>query len=326
MRSPKATLREEAAGSRAPAKPEPELTVAICTRDRRESLLRAIASLAEPVAPDARAGRAGWTGWELLVVDNASRDDTRSACESLVDTLPVPMRVVVEPTPGLSHARNRALSAARTRVVVFVDDDVRCHPGFAAAHARAFASPDVVATGGRILPVLPATRRGWWARRLARELGGPTGRYDFGDEAQEIPGASRILLPFGGNFGVLRSEALALGGFRSELGFGTDLVPGEETALLTRLARRGGRMRYVPEATVDHFLDARRASFGYFRRWHRGYGRALVRMDPAASAARVMRTTAAALLRAARRADVVRLVKSAECGVGQLLELRARSL
>ena len=140
-------------------KPEIEISVAICTRDRRDSLLRAVASLARPAC----------ARWELLVVDNASRDDTRAACQTLVDDFPAPMRVLAEPVPGLSHARNRALAEAEGRAVVFLDDDATCHAGFVDAHARAFEDEGVVASGGRILPVLQDSARGAWRRHLERE-------------------------------------------------------------------------------------------------------------------------------------------------------------
>ena len=52
------------------AESEPALTVAICTRNRRDSLLRALASLARQ---ETRAA------WDVLVVENASEDDTGAA-------------------------------------------------------------------------------------------------------------------------------------------------------------------------------------------------------------------------------------------------------
>jgi glycosyltransferase involved in cell wall biosynthesis len=301
-----------------PLKSELELSVAICTRDRRESLLRSIASLTAPA--EAR--------WELLVIDNASCDDTRCACESLADAFPTLLRVVDEPTPGLSHARNRALSEARGRVVVFIDDDVTCQPGFVDAHARAFQASDVVASGGRILPVLPAELRGGWRRYLERELGGPTGHYDFGLEPRDISDTSGVLLPFGGNVGVVREAARSLGGFRPDLGFGGELVPGEETALLRRLGELG-RIVYVPAASVDHHVGSARVRLAYWRRWQRGYGRARVRMERPTGGVKavcaVLARGARAVLRALRQGDAFRALCSAERVSGELLELWSAS-
>jgi glycosyltransferase involved in cell wall biosynthesis len=299
-------------------KSEVELSVAICTRDRRESLLRCIASLTAPA--EAR--------WELLVIDNASRDDTRSACESLSDAFPTHLRVVYEPRPGLSHARNRALAEARGRIVVFIDDDVTCHPGFVDAHTRAFRAPDVVASGGRILPVLPAELRGRWRRYLERELGGPTGHYDFGLEPRDVSDTSGVLLPFGGNVGLVREAARSLGGFRPDLGFGGELVPGEETALLRGLGALG-RIVYAPAASVDHHVGSARVRLAYWRRWQRGYGRARVRMERPSGIAKAVCAALArgarGVLRALCQGDEFRALCNAERTSGELLELLSPS-
>jgi glycosyltransferase involved in cell wall biosynthesis len=262
----------------------PEISVAVCTRNRCRILPRLLESLRfqECDRP-----------WEVLVVDNASEDATRDAAESIARGFPVPLRVVDEPRRGLSHARNRALAEARGRVVVYVDDDATCRPGWLRAHAAAFAAPDVVASGGRIVPVLPAETPRAWAAVLLAEPGGPTGRYDYGSQPRDLEVGGPVPHPFGGNMGVLRALALELGGFRADLGWGTRMVPGEETELLLRMAARGGRMLYAPAATIDHHLEGRQVSVEYFRAWQRGYGRffalVLLRRGPVRRAAELAR-------------------------------------
>src|SRR5439155_2663849 len=80
------------------AEPDAALTIAICTRNRRDLVLRALASLA---AQRARAA------WDVLVVENAGSDDTREAVAALARDFPVPLAVPTEPARGLPHARNR---------------------------------------------------------------------------------------------------------------------------------------------------------------------------------------------------------------------------
>lgn len=241
-----------------------ELSVVICTRDRREHLERALESLRSQESD---------RSWEVLVVDNGSGDGTLAWVEGQVPGYPVPLRVVSEPRRGLSHARNRALRDARGRAVVYLDDDATCRRGWVQGHASAFARPDVVATGGRILPVFPPGTPAPWRALLLAQPGGPTGYYDFGPEPRDIVEAGSARLPFGGNLGVIRALGLEIGGFRTDLGWGSRLVPGEETEFLWRLQARGGRIAYVPSATVDHHLTLRQVSLDHFRRWHRGYGR-----------------------------------------------------
>ena len=62
--------------------------------------------------------------WEVIVVDNASTDDTsNAACRSWPSDAPVPLRVVSEPHAGLSHARFRGIRESKYELVSLVDDD-----------------------------------------------------------------------------------------------------------------------------------------------------------------------------------------------------------
>lgn len=296
------------------AESEPALTVAICTRNRRDSVLRALASLARQ---ETRAA------WDVLVVENASEDDTSTAVAAVAREFPVPLAVTSEPALGLSHARNRALALASGRAIVYLDDDATCRAGWVEAHADGLAAAGVVATGGPIFPVLPPDLEPAWRAFLEQQIGGPTGRYDFGPDRLECgPGGAR--LPFGGNLGLARAAALEAGGFRSDLGWGRRRIPGEETELLRRLQRRPGRVLYLPGAAVDHHVDAERVSLASYLRWYRGYGRALARIDPPAN--RRERVGRAALQLARALAWTVRgrtwhALRAREVSLGHALEL-----
>ena len=109
---------------------------------------------------------------EVLVVDNASTDDTAVAVQELITNYPN-VRYVTEPTVGLSHARNRALAEAEHEIVVFVDDDAVAEDGFVAAHVAAYEDFRVGATGGRIDLAWPKGRRPRWLAALAAANGLP---------------------------------------------------------------------------------------------------------------------------------------------------------
>ncbi len=256
------------------------VTVAICSRNRRASLLETLESLAVQGCDAA---------WEVLVVDNGSRDGTGRAVAARAPRFPVPLRVVREERRGLSAARNRALREAG-EVCLFIDDDVDCEPGWLDALARAYGDAGVVGTGGPILPRLPPAAPAWWGELLPQELGGPTSRYDFGEDSRPILPGGSISLPMGANMGLRTSAARVHGSFRTDLGWGRGMVPSEELEYFGRLERAGEKLLYVGGARVQHRIAPERTSWRYYLRWQRGYGRAQVRMHPPPDARRRWRS------------------------------------
>jgi len=303
-----------------------ELTLALCTRNRREELEITLEAL----------GRQVWDGtWEVLVIDNGSDDGTGDLVRKRAAEFPVPLRLEVEETPGLAHARNRAIREAKGRATVFLDDDATALPGLVQAHAEAFKGDGVLGTGGRILPVLPPDSPEWLVTALPTEIGGPTSRYEFGPEPEEIVPQGPIPFPFGANMGVLTEAARELDGFRTELGWGKRMVPDEEVEFYGRLASQPGKLLYVPDAAVEHRIAPNRTSREYYEKWHRGLGRAwAVRQMPLSLPARAGKlfTNTFKLLkwsiRARRRKGELvaelRAVRTREITRGRCLELLGR--
>jgi len=111
----------------------PLVTVVIATHNRRPLLEEAVASV---------KGQLGVV-WELIIVDDASTDDTSAYTSTLTWA-----RTIRLPEPGeRSRARNRGLAEARGQYVMFLDDDDLLHPGALAVlcsaldqHPRAIAA------------------------------------------------------------------------------------------------------------------------------------------------------------------------------------------
>jgi len=118
-----------------PANGPPDISVVVATYNRRHSLPRAIASV------QAQDG----VRFELIIVDDASSDDTLAYLAKLVDPR---IRVITwNRNRGPSAARNSGLAAARADIVAFLDSDDIYRPGRLAAPLAAFAADrDIVAT------------------------------------------------------------------------------------------------------------------------------------------------------------------------------------
>jgi glycosyltransferase involved in cell wall biosynthesis len=88
--------------------------------------------------------------WELLLIDNASQNPL----QDLLDLSWHPAsRVVLEPEPGLTPARLRAIAEVQSDVIIFVDDDNVLDTSYLSESMRiAQQFPCLGAWGGQLLP------------------------------------------------------------------------------------------------------------------------------------------------------------------------------
>ena len=243
----------------------PSITVAICTRDRPEGLMRVLQSLARQSHPPAR----------VLVVDNAPSDRaSRDVAAALRRKLPIDY--VVEPRPGLSWARNRAIDEADTDVIAWVDDDEECDAWWVSEVSRGFVEhPQAEAVSGMVVPAELATPAQWWFEAYgghSKARGFTPAIFSPHTWAQQSP--LYPLPPFGvGANMAFRTAALErIGRFDCALGAGTLTMGGEDTAAFSALLYDGGTVVYQPTALVRHW---HRRDDDALERVFVGYGRGL---------------------------------------------------
>lgn len=119
----------------------PALSVIIPTHNRADLLPAAVESVR-------RAG----SDLEIIVVDDASTDDTPRACEQL----PWIRYIRFEENQGLAKARNAGIVRSSAELVAFLDDDDLRLPGSLDAQRIALeAAPDAAFCYGRLLAADP---------------------------------------------------------------------------------------------------------------------------------------------------------------------------
>lgn len=241
---------------------EIDVSVLICTRNRADSLARTLRTISAMTVPD------GVT-WEVVVVDNGSSDHTAAVLLEFAGVLP--LRPVTAPEPGVSHARNCAVAAARGRYLVWTDDDVLVPPEWLATYIAAFRSwPEAAVFGGPIRPALeqPATP---WFRASLDVLRFVVAARDFGPAPCPLSIAGDRL-PFGANFAVRAAEQRRHP-FDRALGVAPGRArAGEETAVLEALLREGASGWYVPGAGVQHVIARERQTVAYVIRYFAAIG------------------------------------------------------
>lgn len=243
----------------------PQITVAVCTRNRSDRCRRMLESLASQ----------GHRPAHVLVVDNAPTNDTvADVVEEFRERLSV--SYVVEPRPGLSWARNCAIANSDTEIIAWVDDDEVCDRWWLAELSRGFVEhPEADAVSGAILPAELETAAQW----IFESYGGH--RMQRGFQAAVFSPATwgvqsplYPLPPFGagGNMAFRRGAIERLGRFDCALGAGTLSMGAEDTAALCLLLYEGGTAVYQPTAFVYHHHHR---DYESLQRVFVGYGRGL---------------------------------------------------
>jgi L-malate glycosyltransferase len=215
------------------------LTVLIATRNGARTLPRVLEAYTRLQAPSG--------GWKLVVVDNASTDQTKKILLSFQNKLP--LRCLFEERPGKNICLNTAMVELEGDLAIFTDDDAIPRPDWLVAMRTAANShPDYSLFGGVVLPnweIAPPS----WIRWVPA---GPT--FAISDPAwKEGPVDAGCL--FGPNMAI-RADV-----FRSGIRFdpsigpqGTNYRMGSETELLMRLSQQGHKAWYVQAAVVEHCI------------------------------------------------------------------------
>jgi glycosyltransferase involved in cell wall biosynthesis len=259
------------------------ISFVICCNNSASRLAPTLAHLAAlDVRPD--------LAWEVVVVDNASTDDTAAVARRCWTEAgaPAPLRVVSEPVPGLVHARRRGLHEARHEVLCFVDDDNWLGPNWADVLDEIFTSrPDVGAVGGLGRPVFEGAEPPWFSR--------VAGAYAVGPQAPssgEVPAKRGYL--YGAGLAVRRAAFLDLdrNGFHpSMIGRrGRELLAGDDSELCFALTLTGWRLWYDARLEFAHFIPATRLQRAYVVRLIEQLGYASASLDAYAVAGAAARS------------------------------------
>ena len=264
----------------------PLASVVMATRFDRGALVdAALASLAGSDYPH----------FEIILVDN--RPTNRQNRRDWTRLPPDPrLRILSEPRPGASAARNAGVRAARGDIIAFTDDDAEVDAGWLRALvSRLLAEPEAGCVTGPVLPkeLQTPAQRYFERHGFGRSGTFPVTTYRTGVRPGTRPWARdrfRVCDPAGRRVGWLyelgrygtganmafRADTLAeLAGFDESLGPGTPARAGEDLALFVRLLFAGGRLAVEPGAVVFH---THRRTESELRQQIHGYGSGLTAM------------------------------------------------
>lgn len=210
--------------------------IAVCTY-RRPGLADTLASLARLELPaNMRVG--------LIVADNDVEPTARKLVDEWRDRLPFPVTYLHAPARNISIARNACLEASRARWFAFIDDDETAQTSWLVELLRTAATESAEAVLGPVRALYGADAPTWMQR---------------GDlhATRPVWVGGEIRTGYTCNLLLDRQKSMV-----RETRFDKQLgrTGGEDTALLSRLHEKGGRIAFAPDAWVQEIVPAERAS------------------------------------------------------------------
>jgi glycosyltransferase involved in cell wall biosynthesis len=230
------------------------VTIAICTWNRCQLLKQSLDSLTRLQVPVD-------VPWSVLVVNNNCTDETDRVVDSFTGLLPI--RSVVEPTPGAANARNRVLQEVKSDYALCTDDDVQVESDWLSEFvAAARRHPTAVVIGGPITPWFPTSPDPDFVEVFPFLRDGFCG-LDFNRAEGPLPNDPRMV-PNAANFAIRVDRTHGVR-FNPALGPSPSVIGGgfEETTFISELRKAGETVLWCPTMRVRHYVEPQRMSQSY---------------------------------------------------------------
>jgi glucosyl-dolichyl phosphate glucuronosyltransferase len=242
---------------------EMKLQIVIPTYNRADMLRRTLTSIINAKKPESMT-----VG--VTVVDNNSKDNTRSVVEEFQAGGEFDLNYIFEPRQGRTFALNTGIKNADCDLLGTIDDDEELADNWIVEVEKVFAErwDKIDFMSGRCLPRFEVEPPEWLPKGYTAIIG----KIDCGEDELE----------FGKNFdGILSggNSVIKLSVFH-EIGLYNESLGRTEKGLLTcdddemhhRLLKNGKRGIHNPKMLIYHFVPAERLTKKYHRQWCYGWG------------------------------------------------------
>lgn len=199
--------------------------------------------------------------WEIIVIDNASSDETAQVAiyEWNKYNLEIPFKVIFESTPGLSYARQSGVNNSKFDYLLFCDDDNWLDEYFIKnAFQLMEEKPEIGALGGQCTAHSDIPLPDWFEKHAEN--------YAVGKQADRSGDISAREYVWGAAL-VLRRKVFeeAFKNFNSLLSDrkGASLSSGGDTEICKRVLLAGYKLYYSEQLTFVHYIPPDRLTTDY---------------------------------------------------------------
>lgn len=211
--------------------------------------------------------------WEIIIIDNASTDNTFIEANRIASLLKIncSLRIIKEARQGLIYARQKGLAEAKFEFASFIDDDNWISENWVRnIYDLMMKNTQVGACGGSIEPEFESPAPSWFAKVKSS--------YAIGNQYHESGIMDFRIRNFLWGAGItIRKTAykrLVDSGFKSFLTGrkGKSLSAGEDSELCLALQIAGYKLYYSEQLTLKHFIPSERLALTYCKKLYLGFG------------------------------------------------------
>jgi glycosyltransferase involved in cell wall biosynthesis len=237
------------------SKKQPLISVVICTHNRVDLLYDVLQTLIIQTLES--------NFFEIIVIDNNSTDETRTAVEKFYNLFPN-LRYYFETNIGLAYARNRGWQEAHGQYIAYTDDDCKIPAQWLSTAKATIEKSAPLIFGGPYFAFYKSPKPIWF-------------KDEYG--SRELGTTARVLQQHeylsGGNLFINRQLLEKLDGFPTHLGMaGQRIAYGEETGLQMRFRELfpDQVIYYEPALYVYHLVRTEKLTIPWLARafFHKG--------------------------------------------------------
>lgn len=208
--------------------------------------------------------------WELIIVDNASTDNTFELANEILQQSSILFQVVKETTAGLSSARRKGYSVSKFDYLLYCDDDNWLAENYVQKAFEIMQTHEQIAIlGGMGEAVFESTEPRWFKKLEIN--------FAVGDQSSSKETLSKVSEVYGAGFTVRKSFLQQL--FASDVQnvlsdrSGGQLISGGDTEWCYLARYFGKEVWYCRDLKFKHLMTTGRMSWDYLKKLYFGFGR-----------------------------------------------------
>ena len=211
---------------------------------------------------------------EVILVDNASTDNTQEAAKAIWSghaSSKINLVIAYQPEPGLMNARKKGINEAQYEYLVFCDDDNWLDEHYAANVFKLFNqyTKAAILGGVGIAQFEDQNLKPSWFDNFYHG-------YAVGEQAEKERTLNSV---YGAGMAIRKSiikRVLDNGELFLHDRKQTQLSSGGDTELCFIIRREGYEVLYSPQLTFRHFLTNKRLTWDYLKKLHTGFAKSHV--------------------------------------------------